>query len=178
MRWIFLINSKWILTLMENISRASGFLEEFHNTEIRVFTRFRVFPVVLRSRRACFPSCLIPVLLPTYYVRRIIFYWYEDFPRKLRDEETSVFKNVELLNRRASKIVMLPKRPSDQSKTSSNYGRATYSTHSSPTITSSTTSFFEISRSIFTAHDSTTTKTLDHSLFLFFFNGFLHSPPP
>ncbi|WZZ15402.1 hypothetical protein YC2023_108491 [Brassica napus] len=42
---------------------------------------------------------------------------YEDIPRKLRDEETSVFKNVELLNRRASKNVMLPKHPSDQSNT-------------------------------------------------------------
>ncbi|KAG5384890.1 hypothetical protein IGI04_036360 [Brassica rapa subsp. trilocularis] len=63
------------------------------------------FPVVLRSRHACFPS-------------------------KLRAEETSFFTNVELLNRRASKNVMLPKHPSHQSKTSSNYGRATYSTHS------------------------------------------------
>ncbi|KAF3573429.1 hypothetical protein F2Q69_00058885 [Brassica cretica] len=51
-------------------------------------------------------------------------------------DETSFFQNVELLNRRASKNGLLPKHPSDQSKTSSNYGRATYSTHSSLTITS------------------------------------------
>ncbi|WZY86695.1 hypothetical protein YC2023_033079 [Brassica napus] len=46
------------------------------------------------SRRACFP--------------------------KLCDEETSVFKNVELLNHRASKNMMLQKRQSDQYKTFSN----------------------------------------------------------
>ena len=78
------------------------------------------------------------------------------FRGKLRAEETSFFQNAELLNRRASKNVMLPKRPSDQSKTSSYYGRPAYSTHSSLTINSSTTSFFEISRSIFTSRDSTT----------------------
>ncbi|WZY90611.1 hypothetical protein YC2023_047346 [Brassica napus] len=50
--------------------------------------------------------------------------------RKLRAEETSFFTNVELLNRRASKNVMLPKRPSHQFKASSNYGRPIYSTHS------------------------------------------------
>ncbi|KAF2605727.1 hypothetical protein F2Q70_00024842 [Brassica cretica] len=90
-----------------------------------------------------------------------------DFSRKLRDEETSVFKDVELLKRRASKNVMLPKRPSDQSETSSNYGRAAYSTHSSLTINSSTTSFFEISRSILIARDSTT-KLMFDQLSLFF----------
>ena len=68
-----------------------------------------------------------------------------------------------LLKRRASKNVMLPKRPSDQSKTSSNYGRAAYSTHSLLTINSSTTSFFKIFRSIFTARDSTTKLMFDHS---------------
>ncbi|CAG7863428.1 unnamed protein product [Brassica rapa] len=52
------------------------------------------------------------------------------FCGKLHAEETSFFQNVELLNRRASKNVMLRKRLSHQSKTSSNYGRATYSTHS------------------------------------------------
>ncbi|KAG5381151.1 hypothetical protein IGI04_028993, partial [Brassica rapa subsp. trilocularis] len=57
------------------------------------------------SRRASIPSCLLPVLLNSH------------IPRKLRDEETSVFKNVELLNCRASKNVMLPKHPSDQSNT-------------------------------------------------------------
>ncbi|CAG7909600.1 unnamed protein product, partial [Brassica rapa] len=67
------------------------------------------------------------------------------FHGKLHAEETSFFTNVELLNRRASKNVMLPKRPSHQSKTSSNYGRATYSTHSSLTITSSPTSYFKTS---------------------------------
>ncbi|WZZ50987.1 hypothetical protein YC2023_051094 [Brassica napus] len=40
-----------------SFSVASGFLEEFHNTEIRVFAQFRVFPscfdpVVLASRPA------------------------------------------------------------------------------------------------------------------------------
>ena len=45
---------------------------------------------------------------------------------------------------------MLRKRPSHQSKTSSNYGRATYSTHSSLTITSSPTSYFKTSRAIST----------------------------
>ncbi|WZZ03194.1 hypothetical protein YC2023_089115 [Brassica napus] len=58
------------------------------------------------------------------------------FRGKLHAEETSFFQNVELLNRRASKSFMLRKHPSHQSKTSSNYGRATYSTHSSLTITS------------------------------------------
>ena len=62
---------------------------------------------------------------------------------------------------------MLPKRPSDQSKTSSNYGRAPYSTHSSLTINCSTTSFFEISRSIFTARDSTTKLMFDQSSLFF-----------
>ncbi|KAF3512818.1 hypothetical protein F2Q69_00007879 [Brassica cretica] len=52
----------------------------------------------------------------------------------------SFFPNVELLNRRASNNVVLRKRPSPQSRTSSNYGRATYSTHSLLTITSSPTS--------------------------------------
>ncbi|KAF2578100.1 hypothetical protein F2Q68_00005239 [Brassica cretica] len=47
--------------------------------------------------------------------------------------------------------------------TSSNYGRATGSTHSSLTITSSTTSFFEISRSIFVVRDSTTKLMLGQS---------------
>ena len=72
-----------------------------------------------------------------------------------------------LLKRRASKIVMPPKRPSDQSKTSSNYGQATYLTHSSHTISSSTTSFFKISRSIFIARDSTTKLMLDQSSIFF-----------
>ncbi|KAF3557624.1 hypothetical protein F2Q69_00014666 [Brassica cretica] len=93
-----------------------------------------------------------------------------DFRGKLRAEETSFFQNIELLNRRASKNVLLPKHPSDQSKTSYNYGQATYSTHSSPTITSSPTSYFKASRSIHIAQDSTTTKILDHSLF--FLTGF------
>ena len=62
---------------------------------------------------------------------------------------------------------MLPKRPSDQSKTSSNYGRAAYSTHSLLTINSSTTSFFEISRSILIARDSTT-KLMFDQLSIFF----------
>ena len=64
------------------------------------------------------------------------------------------------------------KHPSNQSKTSSNYGRATYLIHSSLTINSSSTSYFKASRSIHIAQDSTTTKILDHSLSLFF-NGFL-----
>ncbi|KAF2533266.1 hypothetical protein F2Q70_00030177 [Brassica cretica] len=90
-----------------------------------------------------------------------------DCLKKLRDEETSVFKNVELLKRRASKNVMLPKRPSDQSKTSPNYVRAAYSTHSSLANNSSTTSFFEICRSIFTARGSTTKLMLDQSSLFF-----------
>ncbi|KAF3497985.1 hypothetical protein DY000_02054930 [Brassica cretica] len=88
------------------------------------------------------------------------------FRGKLHAEETSFFQSVELLNRRASKNVMLPKRPSNQSKTSSNYGRATYSTHSLLTINSSPISYFKASRSILIARDSTTTKILDHSFFL------------
>ncbi|KAG5401143.1 hypothetical protein IGI04_015750 [Brassica rapa subsp. trilocularis] len=71
---------------MKNISRVSSFLEKFHNTEIRVFAQHWVFP-----------SCFDPVVLASH------------FPRKLGDEETSVFKNVELLKRYASKNVMLPK---------------------------------------------------------------------
>ena len=62
---------------------------------------------------------------------------------------------------------MLPKRPSDQSKTSSNYGRAAYSTHSSLANNSSTTSFFEICRSIFTARGSTTKLMFDQSSLFF-----------
>ncbi|WZZ15495.1 hypothetical protein YC2023_108584 [Brassica napus] len=89
------------------------------------------------------------------------------FRGKLRAEETSFFTNVELLNRRASKNVMLPKRPSEQSKTSSNYGRATYSTHSSLGINSSTTSFFKICRSIFTARGLTTKLMFDQSSLYF-----------
>ncbi|KAF2572423.1 hypothetical protein F2Q70_00003162 [Brassica cretica] len=99
----------------------------------------------------------------------------------LRAEETLCFGNVVLLKRRASKIVLLPKRPSDQSKTSSNYGRETYSTHSSLTINSSTTSFFEISRSIFIARDSTTKLMFDQSsvsTILIPKGGLSHSPPP
>ncbi|KAG5401137.1 hypothetical protein IGI04_015744, partial [Brassica rapa subsp. trilocularis] len=129
---------------MKNIFRVSSFLEKFHNTEIRVFAQFQIFP-----------SCFDPVVLASY------------FPRKLRDEETSVFKNVELLKCHASKTVMLPKRPSDQSKTSYNYGRAAYSTHSSLAINSSTTSFFEFCRSIFTARGSTT-KLMFYQSSLFF----------
>ena len=93
----------------------------------------------------------------------------------------SVFKNVELPKRRASKNVMLPKYPSDKSKKSYNYGRAAYSTHSSLTINSSTTSFFEISQSIFTARISTTKLMLDQSsvsTILIPKGGLSHSPPP
>ena len=89
------------------------------------------------------------------------------FSGKLRAEETSFFTNVELLHRRASKNVMLPKRPPEQSKKSSNYGRATYSTHSSLGINSSTTSFFEICRSIFTARGLTTKLMFDQSSLFF-----------
>ena len=77
------------------------------------------------------------------------------------------FRNFVLLKRRASKNVVPPKRPSDQSKKSSNYGQATYSTHSSHTFNSSTTSFFEISRSIFIARDSSTKLMLDQSSIFF-----------
>ncbi|KAG5398397.1 hypothetical protein IGI04_020211, partial [Brassica rapa subsp. trilocularis] len=52
-----------------------------------------------------------------------------EFRGKLRAEETSFFQNVELRNRRASKNVLLPRHLSDQFKTSSKYGRTTYSTH-------------------------------------------------
>ncbi|WZZ27513.1 hypothetical protein YC2023_010914 [Brassica napus] len=62
---------------------------------------------------------------------------------------------------------MLPKRPSDQSKTSSNYGRATYLTHSSLMINSSTTSYFKTSRSILIARNSTTKLMFDQSSILF-----------
>ncbi|KAG5373611.1 hypothetical protein IGI04_043071 [Brassica rapa subsp. trilocularis] len=54
------------------------------NTKIRVFAQLRVFP-----------SCFNPVVLASYILR------------KLRDEETSIFKNVELLNRRASKMALV-----------------------------------------------------------------------
>nr|VDD62719.1 unnamed protein product [Brassica oleracea] len=64
-------------------------------------------------------------------INLVLLYVKLHFRGKLRAEETSFFQNAELLNRRASKNVMLPKRPSEQSKTSSNYGRATYSTHMS-----------------------------------------------
>ena len=60
-------------------------------------------------------------------------------------------------------ISLLRKRPSDQSKTSSNCGRENYLTHLSLTINSSTTSFFEISRSIFIACDFTTKLMFDQS---------------
>ncbi|KAG5378196.1 hypothetical protein IGI04_026038 [Brassica rapa subsp. trilocularis] len=55
------VEGKYVLSLM--------FLEKFHNTEIRVFGQFWVFssffnPVVLASRRAYFPSCLIPIMFP------------------------------------------------------------------------------------------------------------------
>ncbi|KAF2595810.1 hypothetical protein F2Q68_00010717 [Brassica cretica] len=60
------------------------------------------------------------------------------FRGKLRAE--AIVLKLRASNRRASKNVMLPKRPSHQSKTLSNHGRADYSTHGSPTITSSTTS--------------------------------------
>ncbi|WZZ71358.1 hypothetical protein YC2023_082728 [Brassica napus] len=124
-----------------SFSVASGFLEEFHNTEIRVFAQFRVFP-----------SCFDPVVLRSRH-----------FPRKLRDEETSVFKNVELLNRRASKIVMLPKLPSDQSKTSSNNGRAAYLNSCFTHDPFFDLLVLQISRSICIARDSTTKLMLDQS---------------
>ena len=142
---------------------------------------------MLRSRRASFPSWLIPVLLPTYYVFNIIYYWYEVLQKtscwrnvvltKRRSYKTPFLQNAELLNRRASKNVVLPKRPSHQSKTSFNFGRATYSTHSSLTITSSPTSYFKTSRSILIARNSTTTMILDHS-HSFFLTGFYILPPP
>ena len=62
---------------------------------------------------------------------------------------------------------MRPKRTSDQSKTSSNNGRATYSTHSSLTINFSTASFFEISQSIFIVRDWTTKLMFDRSSVFF-----------
>ena len=62
---------------------------------------------------------------------------------------------------------MLPKRPSDQPMTSSNYVRATYSTHSSLTINSSITSYFKTSRSILIARDSTTKLMVDQSSIFF-----------
>ena len=121
---------------------------------------------MLWSRRACFPSCLIPVLLPTYVASELIFYWYEVLwiTSWLRNV---VLLNLELLKRRASKNVMLPKHPSDQSMTLSNHGRAAYSTHGSLTMTSFTTSFFNISQSTLIARDSTTKLMLDQSSLFF-----------
>ena len=102
---------------MEHISRAFGILKKFHNTEIRGFAKFRVFP--------------------------------------------SFFDPVELLKRCASKNVMLPRHPSDQSNTFSNHGRAAYLTHGSLKMTSSTTSLTLIAR------DSTTELMLDQSSLFF-----------
>ncbi|KAF3514525.1 hypothetical protein F2Q69_00006486 [Brassica cretica] len=78
-----------------------------------------------------------------------------------------VLLNLELLKRRASKNVMLPKHPSDQSKTLSNHGRAAYSTHGSLTMTSLTTSFFNISRSTLIGRDSTTKLMVGQSSLFF-----------
>ena len=64
MFWIFLINSRLHYNLDGNISRASGFSEKYYRIPKLGFRPISGFPVVLRSRRACFPSCLIPVLLP------------------------------------------------------------------------------------------------------------------
>ena len=66
------------------------------------------------------------------------------FRGKLRAEETSFFTNVELLNRRASKNVILPKSSSDQSKTLLRKVEQLNMSHGSLTIHSSTTSYFEL----------------------------------
>ena len=117
--------------------------QKIRNTEIKGF-RPSGFLVVLRSRPAYSPSYLTPVLLPTCYLPNIISYWYKVL------KKTSGLRNVLLLKHRASKTscsknVMLPKRPSYQSKTSANCGQAVYSAHSSLTMNYSTTSYFETS---------------------------------
>ena len=66
---IFLINSRIHYNLDGNISRASGFLEEFHNTKIRVFGNFGFF------RLASSPSCLLPVMLNSCPASKLWCLW-------------------------------------------------------------------------------------------------------